>query len=247
MQNSLIKKFKRLFSPLKHTIAHPQWLSFRQEDILLKWLSNISQHSIVLDIGCANRWPEKFLPKECLYFGLDYLDTSSQMYQSNVDLYADAQSLPFADNSVDVIILFDVLEHISDFNQALREIARTIKPNGLILGQIPFIYPIHDTPYDYTRLTKFGLVNYATKNGLLTEFIESRGKPLESALLLVNISLAKTIINNIENRNFFVVLITPIIFILIMLINCLGWLVSKFFNLDDFMPFSYHFILRKQI
>jgi 2-polyprenyl-3-methyl-5-hydroxy-6-metoxy-1,4-benzoquinol methylase len=49
------------------------------------------------------------------------------------------ESAAFLDDSFDVVTLFDVLEHIPDFNSLLIEIKRILKPNGLLLIQSPNI------------------------------------------------------------------------------------------------------------
>lgn len=50
---------------------------------------------------------------------------------------ADALALPYADQSFDMILLFDLLEHVPSVEQALDEIARTLKPGGLLHAFVP--------------------------------------------------------------------------------------------------------------
>ncbi len=47
--------------------------------------------------------------------------------------------LTFADNTFDVILNFDVLEHVPDVTSGLREIYRTLAPNGTLLLSVPFL------------------------------------------------------------------------------------------------------------
>lgn len=65
----------------------------------------------------------------------------------------------FKDHSVDVFFCIEVLEHIKNPFNAITEIKRVLKPGGLIIGSTPFIFPIHDEPYDFYRYTKYGLKN----------------------------------------------------------------------------------------
>lgn len=44
----------------------------------------------------------------------------------------DAQSIPYPDNSFDVVIANHMLYHLSDINKALKEINRVLKPGGII-------------------------------------------------------------------------------------------------------------------
>ncbi len=46
---------------------------------------------------------------------------------------ADAQKLPFPDRSFDVVMSSLVLHHVQDFSKALREMARVLRPGGIIV------------------------------------------------------------------------------------------------------------------
>ena len=73
------------------------------------------------------------------------------------EIFADAQSLPFKNKSIDTILLLDVLEHLPRPEECFEEIYRKSKPNGKVIIQVPFLYPIHDAPLDFRRWTQHGL------------------------------------------------------------------------------------------
>ncbi len=54
---------------------------------------------------------------------------------------ADALQLPFADGSIDKIICSEVLEHLPDYESALQEIRRVLKPSGLLAVSVPRFWP----------------------------------------------------------------------------------------------------------
>ncbi len=54
---------------------------------------------------------------------------------------ADALHLPFADHTFDTIICSEVLEHIPDYESALREIHRVLKPGGVLSVSVPRFVP----------------------------------------------------------------------------------------------------------
>ena len=54
---------------------------------------------------------------------------------------ASALALPFADDTFDKVICSEVLEHIPDYQAALREIQRVLKPGGLFCASVPRRWP----------------------------------------------------------------------------------------------------------
>jgi SAM-dependent methyltransferase len=54
---------------------------------------------------------------------------------------ANALELPFADSTFDKVICSEVLEHIPDYQGALREIERVLKPGGLFCASVPRRWP----------------------------------------------------------------------------------------------------------
>lgn len=53
----------------------------------------------------------------------------------------DALGLPFADDAFDAVICSEVLEHIPDYRGALDEIARVLKPGGVLAVSVPRFGP----------------------------------------------------------------------------------------------------------
>lgn len=74
----------------------------------------------VLDIGCRNRKLKELLPQEISYFGLD-ISTPADIVGS-LD-----NGLPFRNNSFNVIVAFDILEHTNDIHFSFCELCRVTK------------------------------------------------------------------------------------------------------------------------
>ena len=53
----------------------------------------------------------------------------------------------------DRIIIFNVLEHVSDLKVALKNLYRLLGKNGELIGSTPFLYRVHGAPKDYSRFT----------------------------------------------------------------------------------------------
>lgn len=63
----------------------------------------------------------------------------------------DVTALRFADASLDGVISLDVLEHVPDYRAALREFARVLKPEGVLVLTVPF----HHTRAESTQIAEF--------------------------------------------------------------------------------------------
>jgi SAM-dependent methyltransferase len=73
---------------------------------------------------------------------------------------------PFDDNLFDTVLATDVLEHIREPKIFWSEMARTCKVGGHIILGTPFLYWIHELPYDYARYTKYTIISECDRNNL---------------------------------------------------------------------------------
>jgi SAM-dependent methyltransferase len=74
----------------------------------------------------------------------------------HVQLVADAHQIPFADASVDAVVIQAVLHTLLDPRRAVDEIHRVLKPDGLVFADSPFLQPVVDAAHDFTRFTESG-------------------------------------------------------------------------------------------
>ena len=72
---------------------------------------------------------------------LEYAKRNYKVETMGVDLN---QSLPFKDNSFDVVVMAEVLEHLPYPNITLSEIKRVLKTNGRFIGNLPLAYHLKD-------------------------------------------------------------------------------------------------------
>ena len=66
----------------------------------------------------------------------------------------DANNLPYESEFFDLVVAFDVFEHIDNDYKALDEIKRVLKPDGLLVFTVPafqFLYGPHDKALDHKR------------------------------------------------------------------------------------------------
>lgn len=82
---------------------------------------------------------------------------SFDVYDSvNIDFIADGHSIPLKDDSVDLVVIQAVLEHVFDPVCVVAECYRIIKPDGYVYAETPFLQHVHEGSYDFTRFTVLG-------------------------------------------------------------------------------------------
>ena len=231
---------RRWLAPLQGSALHPQWLVLRSTRKLIRRRA-ASLGGIVVDIGCADGWLRHCLAPDARYIGLDYPPAVAAGYGSKPEVFGDGESLPFADASVDVVALLEVLEHLPDPGRCMAEAARILKPGGTLLLSVPFLYPLHDEPRDFQRWTRFGLQRLLETSGFEVEEQDYRGNPMETAALMGCIALASGLLAALRRRGA-AILLVPLLGLLIPVVNLLGWGLSALLPASDLMPMGYQLI-----
>jgi SAM-dependent methyltransferase len=122
-------------------------------------------------------------------------------------------ALPVADEAMDLVVAYDVLEHIEDDESAAAEICRVLRPGGTALVAVPCdmkLWSEHDTAVGhFRRYEREGLLSLLTSAGLQIENVRSwnvllrpvaawrrkrsTGSDLEDLPPLVNLALTAVI------------------------------------------------------
>ncbi|WP_416233301.1 class I SAM-dependent methyltransferase [Cyanobium gracile] len=131
----------------------------------------------LLDIGCGTSPYRAILEapagKARIYIGLDSLN--NPLYKNNPDIVWENSKIPLSDDSVDSILLTEVLEHCSNPSEILDEANRVLRRDGFCLVTVPFLWPLHDTPCDEYRYTPFSLERLAVNAGFEIASMRSLG------------------------------------------------------------------------
>lgn len=64
-----------------------------------------------------------------------------------LDLASPGAPFPYPDNSFDLVVSFQVLEHVSDLDSLAREVARVLRPGGTTLHVLPAKYRLIEPHY----------------------------------------------------------------------------------------------------
>ena len=114
-----------------------------------------------------------------------------------------------------LICMFEVLEHTKNPINAIQNLYEIIEENSYVMLSTPFIFHIHDEPYDFFRFTKYGL------EILFQNFKEVVIKPrngwFETILVLfVRLRMERNILSKMIGNLFILIyfLLTPITYLL---------------------------------
>jgi SAM-dependent methyltransferase len=77
------------------------------------------------------------------------------------------EPVPLPDGVADLVVSFQVLEHVADPDSYLQEIKRLLRPKGQLLLSAPGFWPYHPHPCDYRRWLQDGLKLDIEKHGFL--------------------------------------------------------------------------------
>lgn len=113
-----------------------------------RFIAAHASDSPTLDIGAQNGPYAALFPRRV---GLDIQPGIG------VRIIGDAQALGIRDEAFAVVLCTEVLEHLPEPQRAIDEMFRVLEPGGELLLTTRFLFPLHDTPHDYFRFTKYGL------------------------------------------------------------------------------------------
>lgn len=164
----LVRGQKRIYVTWKKT------LSIIQNEILLLLVESHSHFMCgnLLDLGCGSK-PYELIYGERVNQSIG-TDVPSSPHRLDIDSYAHGECLPFKNGIFDTILCTEVLEHALDIDKVASEMRRVLKDTGIVIMSVPFIYPVHEPPFDFLRFTAFGVRNLLERHGF--ELISLRAK-----------------------------------------------------------------------
>jgi ubiquinone/menaquinone biosynthesis C-methylase UbiE len=165
-QKKLLKLVKERVTP---SLTSSRYLALRFLSSHIKEIAESSSNNRanlkILDVGCGIKpYSMYFKSREELYVGTDKRVTSNFKV---VDVKAMAEMLPFNENSFDIVLCTQVLEHSLSPKKTLQEIYLVLKKDGLlILSTHGTWIEGHETP-DLWRWTISGMKKVLSCTGFI--------------------------------------------------------------------------------
>jgi SAM-dependent methyltransferase len=122
----------------------------------------------VLDAGAGRGPYRKWFP----HVEYESADVVRSPDPDSIHYVSDLSELPVEDARYDLILMTQVLEHVPEPTNVLREVRRVLRPGGAVWLSAPLFYEEHDQPHDYFRYTQFGLRRLLDRADLQVERVE---------------------------------------------------------------------------
>lgn len=126
----------------------------------------------VLDAGAGEaHYAEMF--RHCDYVTADWAN-SPHARGRRADIVASLTHLPVADASFGAVLSTEVLEHVAEPSIVLSELYRVLEPGGRLCLTTPFVWPLHEEPFDFYRYTAYALRHLLERAGFVDIDIAAR-------------------------------------------------------------------------
>lgn len=194
---------------MRRLLFHLRLMADLQTNTIYRDLQQLRKISgRILDVGCGNSPFRPLLnPATTEYQGIDVQEAASFGYRNPDTVYYDGKVIPFPDHSFDAILCTEVLEHVAEPAETIREMHRVLKPGGMAIITIPWSARFHYQPYDYHRYTPsmLDILFRAFPNRVITP----RGTDLSSIASKVVVSYIRNLLR-IRPRGLTDILLAPL-------------------------------------
>jgi SAM-dependent methyltransferase len=147
---------------------------FRRHEVAYEFLLPFVRGRRVLEVGCGEGYGTALLATQAAsIMGVDYdaltIAHAAATYPIAEFVRANLAALPVADRSVDVVATLQVIEHVWNHGEFVRECLRVLRPGGLLLVTTPnrlTFSPGRDKPVNLFHTKEF---TAAELSALLTQ------------------------------------------------------------------------------
>ena len=121
-----------------------KWFHKQRYEILNNLVKeNYQEGQIILDLGCGScSWNQNKLPVIGVDINKSMLELAKQKGNLKDYVQTDLENTGLTDNTADIIILSEIIEHVKNTKKVLQEVRRIAKPNAKIIISVPYDHPL---------------------------------------------------------------------------------------------------------
>jgi len=157
-----------------HQVEDRHWWYRGRRTVLEGVIARLAlpEHARLLDAGCGSGRNMVELARHGTVTGVELSQTSVEIArgrQVGEVIAGSVLEMPFAENSFDLAVTLDVIEHLQDDLAVLRELRRVVAPGGSLLVTVPayqWLWSGHDViNHHHRRYTRRSLRRVAERAG----------------------------------------------------------------------------------
>ena len=154
---------------------------------------------VLLDVGCGNTPFQEYFLKYIKKY-LKHEHPAAAKKNITYDYLSELPALNVPDSSVNTIVSFAVLEHVSEPFETIKEFYRILKTNGIFMIYVPQYWHLHEEPHDYLRFTKYILQEKIREKSFEILYMKGIGKSFAIAgQALCNALVLMFDLNHVKN------------------------------------------------
>jgi SAM-dependent methyltransferase len=136
VESSEMKKNPKLYTGMEKPISR-SWIL--RDELLYNYFGKLDRNLRIVELGCGQGY---FLGKlrEMGFKNLAGVDIGNYLKEQTFEHHIadlNVDKLPFADGSVDVVVAFQMMEHLENYFLVVQEVKRILRTGGLFVFSVP--------------------------------------------------------------------------------------------------------------
>lgn len=136
-------------------------------------LKGLNIHGNALDLGSGEKAPYRNF-ENLKHIEITTIGLQEDRFKPDI-IHDLEKKLPIEKEAFDNVFAFNILEHVYNHKQLIKETYRVLKNPGNFFAVVPFIHRIHADPNDFFRYTHSSLHNLLSESGFHDIKIEPLG------------------------------------------------------------------------
>lgn len=136
--NEMDQSFYKKIASSKNLLR--SWFHNSRQEIITKQVDSFyKEGQVITDLGCGNvLWNTKLLPVIGVDVNEKFLDYNLAQHAIFKKVISPVENVDLPDQSCDIIVLTEILEHLASPDAAVKEVYRLLKPNGVVISSVPY-------------------------------------------------------------------------------------------------------------